>query len=134
MRSNVNEILLYVGSSIITLWGVAHIIPVKPVVSGFGPISEDNKRIITMEWVAEGLTLCFVGLLVFLITISAGAQNAVSVSVYRLSAGMLIVLAGLSLMTGARTAIVPMRLCPVVKTVAAVLFLIGSTQQITGGI
>ena len=124
----VSTLALYAGSALIVIWGIAHVIPTKSVVGGFGPISEDNKRIITMEWIAEGLTLCFVGLLVFLITISAGAQNAVAVSVYRLSAGMLIVLAGLSLMTGARTAIVPMRLCPVVKTVAAVLFLIGSTQ------
>jgi hypothetical protein len=50
------SILLYIGSVIIILWGVAHIIPTKSVVAGFGSLSIDNFRIITMEWVAEGLT------------------------------------------------------------------------------
>ena len=57
----ISDILLYTGAIIIFLWGVAHIVPTKSVVSGFGTISEDNKRIITMEWIAEGLTLCFIG-------------------------------------------------------------------------
>ena len=119
-----NEILLHVGSILLILWGVAHIIPTKSVVSGFGAISEDNKRIITMEWIAEGLTLCFIGVLVLLITI--WEENSVSISVYRASAAMLIVMAGLSLLTGARTSIVPMKICPLVKTIVAVLFLLGS--------
>jgi len=78
---------------------VAHIVPTKSVVSGFGALSEDNKRIITMEWIAEGLTLCFIGLLVLLTTILAGSQNPVSIIVFRISAVMLIVMAGLSLFT-----------------------------------
>jgi hypothetical protein len=47
----ISDILLYIGSAIITLWGVAHTIPTKSVVSGFGSISQDNKQIITMEWI-----------------------------------------------------------------------------------
>ncbi len=119
-----NDIMLYVGSILIIIWGVAHIIPTKSVVGGFGAISEDNKRIITMEWIAEGLTLCFIGVLVLLITI--WEENSVSISVYRASAAMLIVMAGLSLLTGARTSIVPMKICPLVKTTVATLFLLGS--------
>jgi len=57
----VNVVLLYVGSVIITLWGIAHIIPTKSIVRGFDEISTDNKLIITMDWIAEGLTLCFSG-------------------------------------------------------------------------
>ena len=57
-------VLLYLGSIVITLWGVSHIIPTKSVVAGFGTLSSDNYRIITMEWVAEGLTIIFIGLLV----------------------------------------------------------------------
>jgi hypothetical protein len=39
--------LLYLGSKIITLWGIAHLIPTKAIVKGFGDISGDNKKIIT---------------------------------------------------------------------------------------
>ena len=121
-----NDILLYIGSIVIILWGIAHLVPTKSIVSGFGSISEDNKRIITMEWIAEGLTLCFIGVLVLFITILGGSQNPVSIIVYRISALMLIIMAGLSLLTGARTSIVPIKICLVVKTTVAVLFFVGS--------
>ncbi|MFC1926322.1 hypothetical protein ACFLWV_01050 [Chloroflexota bacterium] len=121
-----SDIVLYIGSAVIIMWGIAHIIPTKPVVAGFGPISEDNKRIITMEWIAEGLTLCFIGLLVLLITALNGSENPAALNVYRISAIMLIALAGVSLFTGARTSIVPIKICPIVKTVVAVLFILGS--------
>jgi hypothetical protein len=122
----INEILLYLGSVIILLWGIGHIIPTKSVVSGFGKISEDNKRIITMEWIAEGLTLCFLGVIVFIITFLEGAQTSVSILVYRLCGLMLLVMAGLTAMTGARTSIIPMKFCPFVKTIVAILFFLGS--------
>ena len=122
----VNNILLYTGSILITLWGIAHIIPTKAIVSGFGPISEDNKKIITMESIAEGLTLCFVGLLVLLITIWGGSQSPVSILVYRISTVMLIAMAVLTLLTGARTAILPYKICPVVKITVAILLFLGS--------
>ena len=119
-------IVLYIGSIVITVWGIAHIVPTKSVITGFGSISEDNKRIITMEWIAEALTLCFIGLLVLLITILSGSQNPASLNVYRISAVMLIIMAGLTLLTGARTSILPIKICPIVKTAAAILFLVGS--------
>ncbi len=118
--------MLYIGSIVITFWGIAHIIPTKSVVTDFGPISRDNKRIITMEWIAEGLTLCFIGLLVLFITLLGGSQNPVSLIVYRISAVMLVVMAGLSLLTGARTSILPIKICPVVKTTVAIMFFLGS--------
>lgn len=37
--------------------------PTKIVVDSFGGISENNRRIITMEWIGSGLTLIFLGLL-----------------------------------------------------------------------
>ncbi|MBT9437988.1 MAG: hypothetical protein GAS50_02220, partial [Desulfobacterales bacterium] len=118
--------IIYLGSITITLWGIAHIIPTKSIVDGFGSISIDNKRIITMEWIAEGLTMIFIGLLVLLIHILHGSQNPVSIDVYRISAVMLIIMAGLSLLTGARTSIVPIKICPIVKTTVAILFFSGS--------
>ena len=55
-----------------------------------------NKRIITMEWIVEGLTLCFVGSLVLFITIPVGSQDRVSSIVYWLCGMMLIIMAILS--------------------------------------
>jgi hypothetical protein len=122
----INNVLLYIGSAIIIIWGIAHVIPVKSVVTGFGPISPDNRRIITMEWIAEGLTLCFIGLLVLFITLSDGPQNSVSRNVYRASGLMLIIMAALTAFTGARTSIVPIKICPLVKTVVALMFFLGT--------
>ena len=76
-------VMVSIGAVVIFLWGIGHLIPTRSVVAGFGALSEDNKRIITMEWIAEGLTLCFIGLLVFMVTLYAGPQNLVSVFVYR---------------------------------------------------
>jgi len=122
----INEILLYIGSGVIIVWGIAHLFPTKPIVKDFGELSADNRRILIMEWVAEGLTLSFIGVLALLITIMMGVQNPASTIVYRICASMLIVMALLSLFTGARTSIVPIKVCPVVKTVVAILFLLGS--------
>jgi hypothetical protein len=122
----IGDILLYVGAGVITLWGIAHIAPTKAVVNGFGQISQDNKRIITMEWIAEGLTLCFIGLLVLLVTVFAGPQNQVSNIVYWSSAAMLVVMAILTASTGARTSILPIKICPAVKIAVAILFFLGT--------
>ena len=122
----ISDILLYVGAGVITLWGIAHIIPTKSVVNGFGQISQDNKRIITMEWVAEGLTLCFIGLLVLFVTLWGGSQNEASAIVYRTCAAMLVVMAILTASTGARTSILPIKICPAVKIAVAILFILGT--------
>ena len=122
----INEILLYIGSGVIFLWGVAHIIPTKSIVRGFGPISEDNKRIITMESIAEGFTLCFIGVLVLLVTSLAGPQSQAAFIVYLACAVMLLIMAILTAMTGARTSILPYKICPAVKTIVSILFFLGT--------
>jgi len=122
----INDILLYVGAAVITLWGIAHIVPTKSVVTGFGKMSQDNRRIITMGWIAEGLTLCFIGLLVLFVTIWGEGNNQTSAIVYLASAVMLVVMAVLTSMTGARTSIVPIKICPFVKIVVAMLFFLGT--------
>ena len=122
----INEVLLYIGSTVSILWGIAHLAPTKTVVKGFGDISSDNRRIITMELLAEGFTLIFIGLLVLLITALYDHSNAVSIFVYRASAGMLVLMAALTALTGARTKIIPIKICPFVKLSAAVLFILGS--------
>ncbi len=119
-------ILLYTGSIVIMVWGVAHIIPTKGVVAGFGKLSRDNSRIITMEWIAEGLTLVFIGALTLAVTILAGRDDPGAIVVYRACALMLVVMAGLTLATGARTKIIPIKVCPFVKTAVAILLFLGS--------
>ena len=58
------DVLAYIAAGIVFLWGVSHIIPTKQVVAGFGEISRDNRLVITMEWVAEGLSFIFVAVLI----------------------------------------------------------------------
>jgi len=79
-----------------------------------------------MEWIAEGLTLCFIGALTLLVTVLAGSQSQAAHIMYQASAVMLIIMAGLTLLTGARTSIVPIKICPIVKTTVAILFFLGS--------
>jgi len=124
----VADILIYAGSFISILWGGAHIAPVKSIVAGFGPISEDNRRIIAMEWVAEGLMLMFVGALAGLVVWFGGVDGPVSIIVLRALAAFLVVLAAWTFVTGARTSILPMKICPFVKTAVALLFLVGTAS------
>ena len=116
-------VLFYAGSVVIFLWGIGHLIPTPGIIRNFGPLTEDNHRIITMEWIAEGMTLCFIGVLVFASVVMTGPTSTTTVFVGRAGAGMLIAMAILSALTGARTSILPMRLCPYVKTVVALAFL-----------
>ena len=118
--------LLYIGSIVIILWGIGHLIPTKSIVKGFGELTDDNKKTITMEWIAEGLTLIFLGFLPLLATILAfGIEDNINNLVFYCSAGMLFILAGLSMFTGARTTIIPMKMCPIVKSSVAILYLLG---------
>jgi hypothetical protein len=125
---NIQSAILYVGSTVIFLWGVGHLMPTRDVVAGFGSISSDNRKIITMEWVIEGLTLCFLGVTVALATASLGADAAGTRFVARSAGAMLFVLAGVSAFTGARTAVLPMKLCPVIKTVVGLAFVGASSM------
>ena len=120
------DVLQYTGAALIFVWGAAHIAALKPVVAGFGPLSTENRRIIALEWTAEGLTLCFLGVLALLVTLLGSPTDAVTAVVLRAVAVMLFAMAGLSAATGARSSIVPMRLCPFVKTAVGVLLVVGS--------
>lgn len=124
--SNISSILLYSGSGLIFVWGLAHLFPTKSVVNGFGQISTDNRCIITMEWIAAGMTMCFIGALCSLIAIVSDTRNMVSLLVFRSSSVMLVILALLTVFTGARTRILPIKLCPVVNVTAAALIFLGT--------
>ena len=91
------QVLLFcIGAGTILLRGIGHLIPTRNVVSGFGDLSADNRRIITMEWIIEGLTLCFLGVLVIAPVFVVGADQAATRLVARACAVMLFVVAGVS--------------------------------------
>ncbi len=117
--------LYMIGAGVIILWGIAHIVPTGKVVSGFGDITEDNRRIITMEWLAEGFALCFLGVLVLILTLFGYSAVEAGKVTIRCVAGMLLVMAVVTLLTGARTKIIPIKICPFVKMAASVLMLTG---------
>ncbi|QMS85740.1 hypothetical protein [Candidatus Xianfuyuplasma coldseepsis] len=115
-------ILSIIGASLTILWGISHLFPTKSVVKDFGDISEDNKNIVYMEWINEGVTLISLGALVILSIIITG--NVVSyLNIFVII--VLAVLAIISLFTGFRINFIPFKLCPVIFTVSAVLLLLG---------
>jgi hypothetical protein len=117
--------LVYAGSVLIGVWGLAHIAPVGRVLAGFEGLSADNRRIVLMSWVSEGLGLVFVGVLGALMAAGAAEGDATARLVCRVSAGLLLVLALWGRATGGRTRFLAMRLCPLVKTTAAALLWLG---------
>ena len=121
----IESLLLYAGSAVVILWGAAHIaIPTRSIIDAFGPLSVDNKRVLLMEWLMEGVLLIFIGVLVVLVRSLAPEQESATSVVYRACASVLVVMAGISLFTGARTGIMPMKLCPpIFFTSAVALFL-----------
>ena len=121
-----NMILIIIGAILTMLWGISHLFPTKNVVRDFGEISQDNKYIITMEWIIEGMTLIFIGLLVMFITLLGGTDNIVTIYVNVFSSIMLFALAVLSLLTGFKVNFIPFKLCPIIFTVSGILILLGS--------
>jgi hypothetical protein len=121
-----NDILIYIGAGIIILWGIAHIIPTRNIVKGFGTISEDNKKVLAMETIAEGLALIFLGVLPLLVTLFGDSQSYTAHIVYIAGGVMLLAMALLTLLTGARTPVIWYKICPAVKTLVAVLYIVGS--------
>ena len=120
-----NPVLLYIAAAVTCVWGVAHLFATKGVIAGFGELSADNRQIITMEWIVEGVALISTAAFVAAATaVQPGA--AVSSAVYAVAIGTLVVLAVVSLFTGFKVAFLPFRLCPVVFGVSAALIAWGA--------
>jgi len=122
----INTILLIIGSVSVIIWGTAHLFPTKSVVKGFGDISTDNKNILKMEWINEGLSLIFVGILVLLITVLGDPENISTKIVYIASSCFLFSMAILSLLTGFRVNFLPYKLCPLIFSISGILIILGS--------
>jgi hypothetical protein len=120
-----NQILLYLGAVLPFFWGISHLFPTRSVVKGFGDISLDNKRIIAMEWILEGVALIFLGIFVSVVTY-IDYKSGVALAVYWVSFFLLITFAIVSLFTGFKVAFLPFKLCPVIFTGSSILILIGA--------
>lgn len=118
------KILFYISGILTLLWGIAHLFPTAGIVEDFGDISFDNKLIITMEWIVEGLTLIFLGILTMVVT-KAETKGKLAKNVYTLITGMLILMAILSLFTGFRVNFITFKLCPIIFSVSAILNIAG---------
>jgi hypothetical protein len=116
---------LYVAGALTCAWGIAHLFATRGVVAGFGELTADNRRIITMEWIVEGVALISLGALVLVVTLADPAAGAATAT-YAVAIVTLIVLAGVSLFTGFRVAFLPFRLCPVIFGLSAALIAVGA--------
>ena len=120
----INQVLLYVGAIFVTLWGIAHLFATKGVVAGFGDISKDNKNIITMEWIIEGVAMVFIGVLLTTVTF-IDHSNPISTAVYWVTFCGLNTLSVVALLTGFKVNFLPFKLCPIILTSSSILVLLG---------
>ena len=118
-----SALLAWLAGIVVAGWGVMHIMPSKKVVAGYEPLTDENRWILLMEWVAEGIAYIFVGVLLAAATVRGAHGNEVTVTVYAVSAGMLVVMAVWTVLTGARASNVMFKICPVVLTSAAAMLL-----------
>ena len=120
-----DHIALYAASAVIGLWGLAHLFATKGVVAGFGEISVDNRRIITMEWIVEGVALISTAAFVTAVT-AIQPEAPIASAVYGVAIATLVALAGVSLATGFQIAFLPFRLCPFIFGGSAALIAWGA--------
>ncbi len=117
--------MIYVGSTLIILWGLAHLIPTKTLIEGFANLTSDNKKIFFVEWLAEGLSQCFIGIMVLIVSYVAGTDKTGCKLVYLLSSAMLFALSILSFATKGKSSLKALRVCPFIEFLAATLIALG---------
>ena len=119
------HILVYIAAALMGAWGIAHVSATRGAVAWFGELTPDNRRIITMEWIVEGVALLSIGALVAAVTV-AGSSGAAASAAYAVAIATLLVLAAVSLFTGFRIAFLPFRLCPLIFAASALLIGLGA--------
>jgi len=118
-------VLAYAAAALVGLWGVAHVIPTRQVLASFEPVTADNRRVFLQEWLAEAFTMWGLAAVVVVAT-SVDAGSEATVWVYRVAAGLLVALAVLTGLTGARTRVIWFKICPAVLGGSAALLLAAS--------
>ena len=119
----INSIILYISAALLIFWGIAHLVPTRSVVKNFGHVSLDNRRIIAMEWIIEGVFLIFIGSVIASLTF-LDYTNQISRTIYLLCFVALNILAIISLFTGFKIKFIPFRLCPFIFLASAFLIII----------
>ena len=89
-------ILASAAAAIVALWGIAHAIPTGQVLVGFRPITQNNRRVVLQEWLAEAFTMWGLAAVIATMTLVDGAEAHASQWIYRVVAGLLIALAVLT--------------------------------------
>lgn len=74
---DMSAVLAYAAAVVVAAWGVAHVVPTRQVVAGFGPVGADNRRVIVQEWLAEAFTMWGVAAMVIAATAAGGAVTDV---------------------------------------------------------
>jgi hypothetical protein len=121
-----HAVLAYLSAAIITAWGIAHAIPTRQVLAGFSPITRDNRRVIQQEWLAEAVTMWGLAAVIIAATAADGTAADIRAWVYRAVSALLIALATLTALTGARTPVIWFKICPVLLGATAALLLTAS--------
>lgn len=121
-----NEALAYLAAGLVALWGVSHAIPTRQVVAGFEPITRDNRLVITQEWLAEAFTMWGLAAAIVVTTAVGGADSSTTLWLYRVVAGLLVAIAALTALTGARRPVVWFKVCPVLLSSSAALLVAAS--------
>ena len=116
-------VLALLAAGVVVLWGVAHVIPTRNVLA---PITVDNRRVVLQEWLVEAAAMWGIAALVIVCTVVGGAASEVTSWVYRVAASLLVALAVVTALTGARTKVIWFKICPVLLTSSAVLLLVAS--------
>ncbi len=120
-----NLLLIYIGSISTGLWGIAHLFATRGVIEGFGDLTADNRRIITMEWVAEGVAL--ISTATFVATVTAIQPGGLaSQAVYAVAIVTLLAFSAVSLFTGFKISFLPFKLCPFIFSASAGLIFWGA--------
>jgi hypothetical protein len=119
----INAIILYISAAMLIFWGIAHLIATRSVVKNFGHVSPDNKKIIAMEWINEGIFLLFIGAVMAVLTYF-DYKNDVSIVLYLTCFVALNILALVSLFTGFNIRFLPYRLCPFIFITSAFLIIV----------
>ncbi len=119
----ISSIILYISAAMLVFWGIAHLIATRSVVKNFGHVSPDNKKIIAMEWINEGVFLIFIGTVIGVLTYF-DYKNDASIILYLICFVALNILALISLFTGFRIRFLAFRLCPLIFLTAAFLIIV----------
>lgn len=118
-----NAALAYLGSTLLVIWSIVHLLPTRAVVREFGQMDSDNVRQVIIGWVTEGLTLMFIGVMVLLLLIFKESDNGTTQMVMQITSGYLLVLAFVSYVVGNRTNLLPLSASPLLKCAVAAMYL-----------